>query len=112
MTSEQDKPGISATVAFVTIACLVGLAIAGSVFIILIRPDASATFSNTIIIMIGIAISFAGTLGIIAPVARRVKTVEKQTNGTLSVLLQRNRDLVDALHQNGVPLPEEKRNEP
>lgn len=115
LTDNDDKvSGISPTVAFVTIASLVGLAIAGATVVILIRPDATATFSNTIIVVIGIAVSFAGTVGIMAPLARKTsrvaKTVDKvqnQTNGTLTRLLERNRQLVERLNANGIELPKE-----
>ena len=83
-SSEQQRSGISPLIVFITIASLVALGLVGATLIILIRPDATATFTNTFILIIGIAISFAGTVGIVSPIARRVKVVEKQTNGTLS----------------------------
>ena len=83
-SAEQTRSGISPLIVFITIASLVGLGLIGATLIILIRPDATATFTNTFILIIGIAISFAGTVGIVSPIAKRVKVVEKQTNGTLS----------------------------
>lgn len=80
-----DRPsGISPVVVFITIASLVAVGLIGATLIVLIRPEATATFTNTFVLIIGIAISFAGTVGVVAPIARRVKVVEKQTNGTLS----------------------------
>lgn len=83
-SAEQLRSGINPVIVFMTIAGLVGLGLIGSTLIILIRPEATATFTNTFVLIIGIAISFAGTVGVVAPIARRVKVVEKQTNGTLS----------------------------
>jgi hypothetical protein len=82
--AEQLRSGINPLIVFMTIAGLVALGLIGATIIILVRPDATATFTNTFILIIGIAISFAGTVGVVAPIARRVKVVEKQTNGTLS----------------------------
>ena len=82
--AEQLRSGINPLIVFMTIAGLVALGLIGATLIILIRPDATATFTNTFVLIIGIAISFAGTVGVVAPIARRVKVVEKQTNGTLS----------------------------
>lgn len=89
--NDDGRTGVSPTVALIAIAALVALAIIGATLIIAIRPEASTSFSNTIIIILGIAVSFAGTVGIVAPIARKttrvekaVKVVEKQTNGTLS----------------------------
>jgi hypothetical protein len=82
--AEQLRSGINPLIVFLTIAGLIGLGIIGAILIIIIRPDATATFTNTFVLIIGIAISFAGTVGVVAPIARRVKVVEKQTNGTLS----------------------------
>ena len=82
--AEQLRSGINPLIVFMTIAGLVALGLIGATLIILIRPDANATFTNTFVLIIGIAISFAGTVGVVTPIARRVKVVEKQTNGTLS----------------------------
>ena len=82
--NETDAPGISTLIVFITIAILVAIGIIGSVLIILVRPGSTAEFTNTFVLIVGIAISFAGTAGLVNPIAKRVRKVEKQTNGMLS----------------------------
>ena len=111
---DDNRGGVSPTVAFLTICGLVAIGLVGATVIILIKPDATATFTNTFVLIAGIAISFAGTVGIVAPIARKTSRVEKsveavrtQTNGTLTRLLERNRQLVEELNSNGIELPKE-----
>ncbi|WVX89731.1 membrane protein [Microbacterium phage Curie] len=113
-TQERDDKvsGINPTVAFITICSLIGLAIGGATIIILVNPEAIATFSNNIVVLLGIAVSFAGTVGIVAPIARKTSRVEKdvakvktQTNGTLSKLLAREREYVHLLNTHGIEIP-------
>lgn len=84
MSNNNDRNGgINGTVAFVTIAVLVGLGIIGSTVIVSVNPDALATFTNNIIIIIGLAVSFVGTVGIVRPIVKKLDTVQSQTNGQL-----------------------------
>lgn len=84
MTNEESPSGVSSLTVFITIAVLILVGLVGATLIILIRPDATATFTNTFVLILGLATSFAGTVGLVSPIAKRVKQVEKQTNGTLS----------------------------
>lgn len=80
----DNNPGINPTAIFVTVAILVGIGITGSVLLSLFRPEASATFINNIVILLGVIVSFAGSAALTNNVAKKVEHVRQQTNGTLS----------------------------
>lgn len=73
------------TVAFVTLAVLVALTIAGFVVLTILDRDPGA-FANTAIMLLGLAATAAG-------LQTGLHQIQKQTNGTLSALLERNREL-------------------
>lgn len=73
------------TTAFIVYAVLIGLTLTGFAVLTVLDRDPSA-FSNTAIMLLGLA-AVAGGL------QHGIETVRKQTNGTLSHLLERNRVL-------------------
>jgi len=72
------------TTIFVTFACLAGLALIGSVLVLVAKPDATATFTNTIVLVLGLVVSAAGTFAALGKVNEKLDNVQKQTNGNLS----------------------------
>lgn len=72
------------TVIFVTFAILVMLAIIGSVVLLIVRPDASATFISQVVVLLGLVVTAAGTFYGFGKVQEKVDEIGRQTNGTLS----------------------------
>lgn len=68
------------TVAFALFALVVIAGIIALGWISVERPDASATFANTLLLFFGLVSSFAVTIS----VKQDVEKVKRQTNGTLS----------------------------
>jgi mannitol-specific phosphotransferase system IIBC component len=62
---------------YLAFAALIGLVIAGSVVLLIIRPDATATLVTQATILLGILASFAAQ-------ANNLDQIKKNTNGTLS----------------------------
>lgn len=69
---------------FIIFALVVGIGIVGMTLIILIRPDATATMLNSLVILLGLLSGFAVTAHGLTQLTKKVEQVEKQTNGTLS----------------------------
>lgn len=74
------------TVVFVTFAALAAIGLIGGAFLIVERPDASATFTNLLVLVLGLVVTAAGTFAAIGKVAEKVEVVQQQTNGTNSAL--------------------------
>ena len=79
------------TAVFITFAALAAIGIVGSVVLQLFRPDASASFTNLLVTVLGLSATAAGTFyGLgkanerIENANEKIETVVKQTNGTLS----------------------------
>jgi hypothetical protein len=81
------------TVVFVTFALLALGGLAGGTFILLVRPDASATFVNLLVIVLGLVTSAAGTFYALGKQGEKIDEIKTQTNGTLSKLRERNEEL-------------------
>jgi hypothetical protein len=75
---------VNRTVIFVTFASLAAIGIVGSVVLQLFRPDASATFTNLLVTVLGLSATAAGTFYGLGKANERLETVVKNTNGTLS----------------------------
>lgn len=79
-----------------TVAYAIGAAVAvvgllGIAYITVERPDASATFTSTVVLVIGIVTTFFVTVNGQAKVSDRLEQVEKNTNGK-NTQLQAERD--------------------
>ena len=72
------------TVIFVTFAALAALGIVGSILLLIHRPDATATFTNLLVLVLGLVVSAAGTFAALGKVNEKIDVVQKQTNGQLS----------------------------
>lgn len=87
------------TVVFITFAALAALGIMGGVYLLAERPDASATFTNLLVLVLGLVVTAAGTFYGLGRANEKLDTVQKQTNGTLSALMEENRRLTRQLEQ-------------
>lgn len=81
------------TVVFLIFSTLAALSIVGVVLLLIIRPDATATFTAFVVQILALVSVAAGTFYGLGKANEKLETVTKQTNGTLSGLLQRNREL-------------------
>lgn len=95
------------TVVFITFACLAALGIAGGVYLLAERPDASATFTNLLVLVLGLVVTAAGTFYGLGRANEKLDTVQKQTNGTLSALMEENARLTRLLEKRAVTNTEE-----
>lgn len=87
------------TLIYITFIALVALALAGTVLIILVVPQHFGSFTGFIVVLIGLAGSFAATVSSLERTKQEVQNiktetsakldvVQRQTNGTLSKLIE------------------------
>jgi hypothetical protein len=90
------------TVMFITFAVLVLVAFVGSVVLLVVRPDASATFIGQVVQLLGLVTVAAGTFAGIGKLGGQVEQVRSQTNGTLSKLsTERDAALAELARRDG-----------
>jgi hypothetical protein len=90
------------TVVFVTFAVLVLVALVGSAVLLVVRPDASATFIGQVVQLLGLVTVAAGTFAGLSKVGGQVEQVRSQTNGTLSKLsAERDAALAELARRDG-----------
>lgn len=85
-----SEPVLSKNLAFAAIALIILFGVVGVVLLHLFRPDASATFIQTIVTFAGILTTAITLLYGLGKVGDRIDVVQKQTNGTLSALRDEN----------------------
>lgn len=78
------------TVVFIAFTALAAVGIAGLVVLMIHRPDATATFTSTLVTILGLAVTAAGTFYALGKQGEKIDTIKTQTNGTLSVLREEN----------------------
>lgn len=88
--NRPEPGGLSKTVAFVVIGILAGLGLTGSTLLLILRPEASATFIGQMVTVLGLVVTAAGTLYGLGKVTDKIEVVQRQTNGTLSALREEN----------------------
>lgn len=96
MTNQNPKtsePVLSKNLAFAAVAIIVLFGVIGVLLLHLFRPDASATFIQTIVTFAGILTTAITLLYGLGKVGDRIDIVQKQTNGTLSELRDENNRL-------------------
>ncbi len=104
------------TTAFICFVVLAALGIVGAVLLLLLRPDASASFIAFIIQLLGLVTVGAGTFALLGQQGKKIESIEKQTNGNLSrrdaeierltnLLAQAQPVDVTATDRQGQPLP-------
>lgn len=79
------------TAVFLAFVAIAIAGFAGVVVIVVVRPDATATIINTLITLLTIVSGFAITAYSLTKVDGKVEVVKKQTNGTLTALIESNR---------------------
>ena len=72
------------TILFIIFAVLVALGIIGSLVLLILRPDASATFVSQVVLLLGLVVSAAGTFYALGKTNEKLEVVQQQTNGNLS----------------------------
>ena len=94
-TSAEQSDINMRLVMFVVFAILAGLAIVGVVVLLLLRPEASATFTAFVITLLALVTTAAGTFYGLKKANEKLEVVRTNTNGTLSNLLQliENKDI-------------------
>lgn len=90
------------TVLFVTFACLAALGIIGGLVLMIHRPDATATFTNLLVLILGLVVSAAGTFYALGKTNDKLDTVVRQTNGQLSSKEDEISRLRQKLADNGI----------
>ncbi|WP_433586360.1 hypothetical protein [Microbacterium hydrocarbonoxydans] len=78
------------TVMFVTFAALAAVGLAGSVLLLIVRPESLSSFTTLLITVLGLATTAAGTFYALGKTNEKLDKVDKQTNGTLSALREEN----------------------
>ncbi|MFD8768462.1 hypothetical protein [Microbacterium oxydans] len=72
------------TAVFITFAILAALGLIGSLYLLVERPDASATFTALLVQILGLVVVAAGTFYALGKTNEKIEDVQKQTNGNLS----------------------------
>lgn len=72
------------TAVFITFAVLAALGLIGSIYLLVERPDASATFTALLVQILGLVAVSAGTFYALGKTNEKIEEVQTQTNGNLS----------------------------
>jgi len=72
------------TVIFITFAALAAVGLAGSVALLILRPEASQDFTTLLITVLGLATTAAGTFYALGKQGQELETIKRNTNGTLT----------------------------
>lgn len=94
------------TVVFITFAILIILALIESMVLLLYAPEHFSTLTSFILVLLGLASTFAATVwslgknkkeleNVKEETSQKLDVVQKQTNGTLSRLIDRNNELAE-----------------
>jgi len=84
--TKPAEPVLSKNLVFAAVSLIVFSGVVGVLLLHLLRPDATATFIQTISTFAGILTTLVVTLYSIGKVGERIEVVRAQTNGTLSAL--------------------------
>jgi hypothetical protein len=77
------------TVAILTFVALVALGVIGYVVLSIVKPDSKDSFVSFLLIILGQVTIAWGILWNLGRTNEKLETVRKQTNGTLSTLVER-----------------------
>lgn len=94
------------TVIFITFAVLVFLALIEALVLLLFAPEHFNTLTSYILILLGLASTFAATVwslgknkqeleNVKSETSQKLDVVQRQTNGTLTKLITRNNELAE-----------------
>ncbi|GLK17749.1 hypothetical protein [Herbiconiux flava] len=89
------------TVVFVCFIILAAVGLTGAVVILIIKPEASATFTTLLVTVLGLAVSAAGTFYALGKQGEKLDTIARQTNGTTSAIVNENIRLTRLLAERG-----------
>lgn len=87
---------------FVSFAVLAGLGMIGCAVLLIVRPDATATFTSTVTIILGLVVTAASTFYGFGKQGEKLEKIERQTNGNLSTLTDENKRLTNLLIERGI----------
>lgn len=88
------------TAVFITFAVLAALGLIGSIYLLVERPDASATFTALLVQILGLVVVAAGTFYALGKTNEKIAEVQTQTNGNLS----RRDDEIERLTRENIEL--------
>lgn len=71
------------TAVFITFAVLAALGLIGAIYLLVERPDATATFTSLLVQVLGLVAVAAGTFYGFGKTNEKLEEVQKQTNGNL-----------------------------
>jgi transcriptional regulator CtsR len=94
--------GTGVLAAFMTFAALVALGIVGYVFIVIVKPDRSDQYFTVLIQLLGTATLAAGTFWGLGKQNQKMELIKRQTNGTLSSVLEDNARLHEEAKHNEI----------
>ena len=106
-TPQPSEPVLSKNLAFGAVALIIILGLVGVVLLHLFRPDASATFIQTVVNFAQILIVAITTVYGLGKLGEKVAVVQRQTNGTLTALreeIERKEGVIKQLHDEKVEL--------
>jgi hypothetical protein len=92
------------TVIFITFSALAALGIVGTAILLILRPDATATFTAFIATVLGLVSVAAAQFYGFGKQNEKLETIKTQTNGTLSALHEENTRLTNLLIEQGVQI--------
>lgn len=72
------------TVIFITFAALASVGLAGTVVLLVLRPESVSDFTSLLITVLGLATTAAGTFAMLGKQGKEIETIKRQTNGTLT----------------------------
>lgn len=87
------------TVMFVTFAVLAAVGLAGTVALLIFRPESVQEFTTLLITVLGLATTAGGTFYALGKQGEQIQKIDKQTNGTLSALRDENARLTRKLEE-------------
>lgn len=72
------------TAVFITFVALAAIGLIGALYLLVERPDASATFTALLVQILGLVVVAAGTFYALGKTNEKIEEVQTQTNGNLS----------------------------
>lgn len=88
------------TLIFITFVSLVALALAGTVLILLVIPEQFGTFTGFLLVLLGLAASFATTVSALERTKQEVQNVKEETSAKLDVVQRQTNGTLTKLISN------------
>lgn len=90
------------TAVFLTFAALAAVGLVGAGVLLVVRPDASATFTAFVVQILGLVAVAAGTFYGLGKANEKLEVVQRQTNGNFERVQTENERLTQILIDNGI----------